>query len=209
MDDDDIKRYSVTRILQRAGYTVIEAATGKEALVEAVKRPDLILLDIRLPDISGYDVCRAIKADAKTSSIPVLHVSASFTDSEHRALGLNLGADGYLTHPMESNVLLATVRSLIRMHQAESEARANAAALDQAYREQKRIAETLQRSLLISVPEDVFPGLRVATFYEPAWEEASVGGIFTISMPFPETKSPWSSAMQPARDSRPQREQPK
>jgi len=178
VDDDPAKRYSVTRILQRAGYQVIEAATGQDALIAVEQQPALVMLDIGLPDMSGYEVCRIIKKDDRTSSIPVLHMSASFTESEHKAFGLNLGADGYLTHPVEANVLLATVRSLIRMREAEAVARANAVALDEAYREQKRIAESLQRSLLISVPEDKFPGITVATFYEAAWIETSVGGDF-------------------------------
>jgi len=178
VDDDAVKRYTLTRILQRAGYTVVEAASGEETLKALACNPALVMLDIRLPDMSGYDVCQIIKQDDATSSIPVLHISASYTDSEHRALGLNLGADGYLTHPVETNVLLATVRSLIRMHEAEVKARASAAALDQAYHVQRNIVETLQRSLLINVPEDSFPGIKVAKFYQSAWEELSVGGDF-------------------------------
>jgi serine phosphatase RsbU (regulator of sigma subunit) len=178
VDDDPAKRYTVTRILHRAGYKVIEAATGREALIAVEQKPALVMLDIGLPDMSGYEVCQIIKKDNRTSSIPVLHMSASFTESADKALGLNAGADGYLTHPVETNVLLATVRSLIRMREAEAMARASAAALDEAYREQKRIAETLQRSLLINIPEDTFAGITVATFYEAAWVETSVGGDF-------------------------------
>lgn len=178
VDDEPAKRYSVSRVLKNAGYTVVEAATGREALEAAQHQPAVILLDIRLPDMNGYDVCHALKQDSRTSSVPLLLLSASFTDSEHRAFGLNLGADGYLTHPVEANVLLATVRSLIRLRKAETEARAGAAALDEAYRAQKRIAETLQRSLLIEVPEEGFANLRIVPFYEAAWDEASVGGDF-------------------------------
>jgi len=175
-------------VLERAGYKVIEAGSGQDALSAVELEPDLVVLDIRLPDMSGYDVCQIIKRDTRTSSIPVLHMSASYTDSEHRALGLNLGADGYLTHPVETNILLATVRSLIRMHEAEAVARASATALSEAYREQKRIAEMLQRSLLINVPEDEFPGIELATLYEAAWEEASVGGDFYDSFLLPGDK---------------------
>lgn len=186
VDDNLVQRYSVTRILQSAGYAVIEASTGREALDAIAANPDLVMLDVSLPDMSGFDVCNTIKSNAETSSIPVLELSAAYTEASHRALGLNLGADGYLTHPVETSVLLATVRSLIRMHEAESEALANAAALQQAYREQKHIAETLQRSLLISVPEDNYPSMQIASFYEPAWEEASVGGDFYDTFRLPD-----------------------
>lgn len=185
MDDDAAKRYSVSRVLRGAGYAVIEAGTGREAL-ESAPLANLVVLDIRLPDMTGYEVCQVLKNDPKTASIPVLHVSASFTDSESRALGLNLGADGYLVHPIEVNILLATVRSLIRMHRAEAQAVATAAALEQAYREQKRIAEMLQRSLLIKESPNAFSGVKVATFYEAAWEESSVGGDFYDTYQLPD-----------------------
>lgn len=71
------------------------------------------------------------------------------------------------------------------MHEAETIARARAAELSNAYSEQKRIAEMLQRSLLINVPEDEFAGIKLATLYEPAWEEASVGGDFYDSFTVP------------------------
>jgi len=178
VDDDEAKRYSVTRILKSSGYTVIEAADGVSALKASESNPALIVLDIRLPDMSGYDVCRHMKLNPQTQSIPVLHLSASYVDNDHKALGLNLGADGYLTHPVAPNVLLATVKSLIRIRDAEARARESAVALENAYREQKRIAEMLQRSLLMNVREDSFEGMEIATVYEAAWDEASVGGDF-------------------------------
>ncbi|MGZ8321205.1 MAG: response regulator, partial [Telluria sp.] len=76
VDDSDAARYARSRILIRAGFKVIEAATGNMALVRArADRPDLILLDTKLPDINGMDVCRKLKADPETKAILVLQTS--------------------------------------------------------------------------------------------------------------------------------------
>jgi PAS domain S-box-containing protein len=101
---------------------VREASTGAEALRLASEQPDLIILDINLPDLNGRDVCQRLKANPETASIPVMHLSASFVDSEHRAEGLESGADGYLTYPVESRELVANVEALLRMRRAEREA---------------------------------------------------------------------------------------
>src|SRR4051794_19437562 len=77
-DDNDANRYAVSRTLRKAGFEVSEVATGSAAL-DALARsvPDLVILDVRLPDISGFEVCRRIKADPRTGSLPVLHLTAS------------------------------------------------------------------------------------------------------------------------------------
>lgn len=119
VDDTEANRYALARILKTAGFRVVEAAGGVEAL-ERVRtmRPDLVVLDVRMPDVPGWDVCRRIKSDPATASISVLHVSASFVTEQDRAAGLNYGADGYLTQPVEPAVLVATVRSLLRLKRA-------------------------------------------------------------------------------------------
>jgi CheY-like chemotaxis protein len=122
VDDDDGGRYAVSRDLIRGGYDVLDACTGTESLELAVRRqPDLILLDVHLPDIDGFEVCRRLKADPRTAGIPVLHISASYLDDHSRVKGLNTGANGYLTEPVEPAVLNATVKSLLRIKQAEQE----------------------------------------------------------------------------------------
>lgn len=127
VDDDEANRYVHTRMLQRAGFNVTEASTGKQALqLVAEIVPDLIVLDVKLPDIHGFEVCRKIKADPNTASIPVLHLSASFIQMEDKAEALEGGADGYLTQPVESRELIATVNALLRMRQAEETATAAA-----------------------------------------------------------------------------------
>ena len=124
VDDNEANRYVVSYWLREAGFAVVEAGTGDEALMEVRRaggRPDLVLLDIRLPDTSGFDVLRHLRTDPDTAAIPVVHLSASFTTGEWRAHGLEAGAEAYLTHPVEPRELIATVRSLLRLRAAESE----------------------------------------------------------------------------------------
>ena len=88
VDDKDWTRYTVSRLLRSERYVVREAPTGADALRLAAQKPDLIILDIKLPDLDGYEVCRRIKADPATASIPVLHLSATFVESDSRSTGL-------------------------------------------------------------------------------------------------------------------------
>ena len=118
VDDDAGGRYLKAHILRRNGYDVAEAATGSEAIRHCkVASPGLVLLDVRLPDIHGAEVCRQIK---ETSfGIAVLQTSAAITSPHDRAMALEAGADGFLVEPIEPEELLATVKSLLRMRGAE------------------------------------------------------------------------------------------
>ena len=118
-DDRPASRYPLVHALKRAGFAVMEASTGKEALELANHLPAVILLDVKLPDILGYEVCRRIKANAHTNQILVLQLSAAFLSDESKVHALESGADAFLTQPVEPNVLIATVRSLVRLHNAE------------------------------------------------------------------------------------------
>ncbi|HMH89901.1 MAG TPA: response regulator, partial [Streptosporangiaceae bacterium] len=86
VDDDEAKRYLMGTWLRRGGHTVIEAGTGKEAL-EKAGSAELIVLDVNLPDMLGYEVCRQIKADPATAAIPVVQVSATAVQVSDRARG--------------------------------------------------------------------------------------------------------------------------
>jgi PAS domain S-box-containing protein len=126
IEDDEAVRYVLSRVLQREGFQVQQAGTGEEGLKLARQAPDLILLDIRLPDANGFDLCKVLKADPDTSSIPVLHLTSSYAGDEYLVAGLEGGADGYLTHPVEPIVLVATIRALLRARRAEAEVRKSA-----------------------------------------------------------------------------------
>ena len=123
VDDTEGNRYAVTRILRGAGMRVIEAANGRDALRLAADRPDLVVLDVHLPDMSGFEVSAQLRTDPATAHIPVMHVSASVTGTAERARGLDIGADAYLTHPVEPAMLIATARALLRARAAEQQAR--------------------------------------------------------------------------------------
>jgi serine phosphatase RsbU (regulator of sigma subunit)/FixJ family two-component response regulator len=121
VDDDEAKRYIIGTWLRRAGHTVIEVGTGREAL-EKVGSAELVVLDVNLPDISGYEVCRRIKGDPATAAIPVIQVSATAIEVSDRAEGLTQGADAYLTEPTEPEELLAVVLAALRYYRARQRA---------------------------------------------------------------------------------------
>ncbi len=122
-----------TLVLNQAGYNVHEADSGLEALnLIASLRPALVLLDVNLSDINGLEVCRRIKADGLISRTAVLQLCASSVDPADRSSALDNGADAYLVEPFESEVLLATVRALLRMRRAEEESERAKRALEEA-----------------------------------------------------------------------------
>ena len=123
VDDREQNRYISSRILRSAGYLVQDATDGHQALEKVLLGPALVMLDVRLPDILGYEVCRRIKENPQTRNIPVLLVSAAFTSTESRVQALEAGADAYLVQPLEPTVLIATVRALLRLHDAEAGSR--------------------------------------------------------------------------------------
>jgi len=110
-----------TVVLKRAGFEVIESETGADALrLAELRHPDVVLLDVNLPDMSGFDVCRRIKSNPGTASTLVVQISACFTRGSDRTKGLEGGADGYLTSPVEPPLLVATIRSLLRVRETDS-----------------------------------------------------------------------------------------
>jgi len=112
VDDEPSITSALTVILQRAGYETAVAATGAEALAQLAARPDLVILDIMLPDTDGYQVCQTIRQ--QPSYIPILMLTARDTLPD-KVLGLELGADAYLTKPFAPGELLAQVRALFRL----------------------------------------------------------------------------------------------
>lgn len=114
VDDDESSRYVTSRILRKEGFMVIEAENGRKALLLAKNNPDLIILDVQLPDIIGFEVCQQLKQNTLTAHIPILHLSATYMDSGSMVSGFNSGAEGYLTQPVEHPVLIATIRSVLR-----------------------------------------------------------------------------------------------
>jgi two-component sensor histidine kinase len=120
VNDNEAGRYATTRILHRAGFRVLEAACGEDALrIAREDQPPLIILDVNLPDINGVEVTRRLKADAVTSSILVLQMSATNIGVADRVSSLAAGADSFLVEPVEPEELEAVARALLRLHRSE------------------------------------------------------------------------------------------
>ena len=155
VDDYEAARYTRTQYLARAGFEVREAGSGAEALDLAVTQPpSIVLLDVNLPDMSGFEVCRRLKHDPTTASVPVVHLSSTFVNPAHRVRGLEGGADGYLTEPVEPAVLIATIRSLLRVREAETE-RDLLLAREQAARAEAEAANRAKDEFLATVSHEL------------------------------------------------------
>lgn len=125
VEDDDGLRAYVAELLREAGHSVQAAATGEEALAAARReRPAIALLDVNLPGVSGYEVCRTLRS-LYGDGLPILFVSGERTESFDRVAGLLLGGDDYLVKPFAPDELLARVASLLRRASPERRRRAS------------------------------------------------------------------------------------
>jgi two-component system, OmpR family, alkaline phosphatase synthesis response regulator PhoP len=112
-DDRDIAEL-VGRYLEKAGFAVELLVSGREALISIGKRPpDVLVLDLMLPQVDGLEICRAVRANEKTAGIPIIMLTARAEESE-RIVGLEMGADDYLAKPFSPGELVARVRALLR-----------------------------------------------------------------------------------------------
>jgi DNA-binding response OmpR family regulator len=140
-DDDPAVLALTGSVLRRAGYEVIETSTGRECLEAAHKdHPDLILLDVMLPDMSGVDLCRQLKADKALHGTFIILLSGVQVSSEYQADGLNVGADGYIIKPISNKELVARIQAMERIKDAED-------ALRKKEKEQEELIAKLQAAL--------------------------------------------------------------
>jgi CheY-like chemotaxis protein len=139
VDDDARVRRFLTSALGAAGFAVTATGIGAEGLRLADARPDLIVLDVELPDLSGREVCRRLKAAEETAAIPVLMLSGVFTDVADRSQALEDGSDAYLTKPVTSRELVAMARALLRTARAERRSHEHERAADELRR---RVAQS-------------------------------------------------------------------
>jgi PAS domain S-box-containing protein len=124
VDDQIHALQGVSRIMRGAGYETFEASNGTDCLnLAAEHKPDLILLDVVLPDIDGREVCRRIKSDPETADSYVVLFSSVHIESDSQAEGLEHGADGYIARPIPNRELLARVKAILRLKFAESRLR--------------------------------------------------------------------------------------
>ena len=149
VEDQDVIRQSTRRVLEAAGYLTFEAIDGEQALeIARSHRPDLMLLDVNLPKMDGFEVLRRIKADPTLVSVYVVIVSGSRVDATSRVQGLETGADGYLTRPISSRELLAHVQSLLRLKAAEEAVRAYSEKLEDMVAARTKELQTAQEKLI-------------------------------------------------------------
>lgn len=119
VDDNDVHRQLVTEMLLRAGFKVEEASTGREAVAAAASaHPNVIVLDVNLPDLSGFDVFRRLQSQPQTARIPVVFLTGTATDEESRGRALQLGAADYLTFPVNPDVFCSLVIKLAAHHRS-------------------------------------------------------------------------------------------
>ena len=147
VDDQDPNRLLLRDLLEAQGHEVIEAVDGSEALQQvATTAPDVVLLDIGMPGMDGFEVCRRIKSEPSTASIPVLLVTA-LSQRDHRLLGIGAGANDYITKPIDKSDLTLRVRNAVRMHQLYVE-------VEQQYQRLERL-ELLRDSLVHMIVHDL------------------------------------------------------
>src|SRR4029078_12467387 len=115
VDDEPSIVDVLTRFLSREGYSVITAVNGRQAL-ERVRQepPDLILLDVTMPELDGFTVCQLLKEDQRTALIPITMLTG-LDDREHRTRGIEAGAEDFLAKPFEQSILRARIRSQLRL----------------------------------------------------------------------------------------------
>lgn len=198
VDDNPATRYSTGRVIRAAGFRTAEAGSGAEALQQVGEGVSAVVLDVHLPDIDGFEVCRTIRAQPATASLPVVHLSAARIRDEDRVTGLNAGADGYLVHPVEPAVLVATLQALIRARTAEDELRRSEqrfrAIYDQAQSgialldEQGRFADANPAMLaLLGRAREELLGRPISAFVPPAWRNLVES---QVAVPVPD-RAPW------------------
>ena len=128
----DVARTRNEDHLRREGFDVMSVATAADALVAVHADVDVVLLDVQLPDIDGFEVCRRIKQNPETAGVIVILTSATSLPTQDKVAGLDAGADSYLTEPFEGPELAATIRALLRARAAERDAQALAKELQNA-----------------------------------------------------------------------------
>lgn len=116
VEDDTLLQKLMGEIFTFEGYEFMFCPDGKSALETIpIKLPDLIIMDVHLPDMTGHQICRAIKSDSRTRHIPVIMLTGEARELENRVDGLNAGADDYLFKPISTKVLIARVQSLLKL----------------------------------------------------------------------------------------------
>ena len=168
VDDTPANVKLLVDVLTAKGYTVTSAPNGEEALVRiAVQQPDLVLLDIMMPGLSGYDVCRKIRANPATALLPVV-LCTSLDPKQERINGIEAGADDFIPKPINQQELFARVKSLLRIKALQDEVKSQTAQLaDWNLKLEERVREQVAQMDRLE---------RLKSFFSPQLAEAIVAG---------------------------------
>jgi two-component system, sensor histidine kinase and response regulator len=165
VDPDNPARLAKARVLKQAGFAVYEASTGKEAIELVLQHvPDLVLLDLHLPDSNAAEVCRQLKSAPAKAAVIALQKSTLAAVTPQASTALNNGADSYLTEPVDPDVLIATVKALLRLRAADHALSAANAALNVVNRDLERSNEDLQQFASVA-SHDLQEPLRTVTSF--------------------------------------------
>jgi CheY-like chemotaxis protein len=117
VDDDSIHCYAISKILERRGFSVATARSGNDALqVVATVKPDVVLLDVDLPDLSGFEVCERLRADPSTKDIAVVFHTATTANEVTRQHARMVGGDAFLTYPVDQEHLYSVIQGCVARH---------------------------------------------------------------------------------------------
>lgn len=175
-EDDEATRRLIARLLEKAGYRVLQAPDGEQALrILCEETPGLVLLDCQMPNLDGFDTCRRLKEDPNLADLPVVFLTA-LTDPKDLARGFEVGGEDYVTKPIEQCELLARIRSRLELAMSRRNLRRRATLLEAVSMESAgrlNDVRTGQTSLLTAPAS--FPELKLGVRFQPAYE---AGGDF-------------------------------
>jgi CheY-like chemotaxis protein len=198
-DDNEDNRQAIARLLLREGYDAIGASSGRAALELAhEQRPSVLVLEVELPDLPGFEVTEQLRADPATQAIAILEVSVRFADAKAQAAGLRRGADACLARPVDDEVLLATIAALLRIRSAEQRAEAQRERAECSERRYHFIADMVPQ-IIWSCDSDRRPDYFNRRWYELTGqeEEASHATNLTDSM-YPDDRTKFCAAWEHA-----------
>lgn len=173
VDDDPLNLELLKETLDGLGYRLLDAENGRDALnISTLEQPDLILLDVMMPGMNGFEVCQRLRANPTTHSIPVIFLSA-LDDMEDRVRGLEEGAVDYISKPFRLEEVIARVNTHLTINRLTKEVKRQR---DELERELQQVAEAQRSLLLKDLPE--IPGFQLAVYYETS--RYAGGDLFDI-----------------------------
>ena len=189
VDDRPENLLALEAILEPQGFHLVQAGSGVEALKHLLSDDfAVILLDVQMPEMDGFETAALIKQRERSRHIPIVFVTALSFEDRHVFHGYSVGAVDYMSKPLNPDILISKVRVFVELFEKNEEVREQAdllrrqqlreAELHAEYLRDRRIAEVLQKAMLMSPARDHYPGVQISTLYEAASHEANLGGDF-------------------------------